>query len=163
MRLFMPIVAVCIIGAPALAREWTRFESKTGKYSIMAPGKLRESKLTIATDAGPLTVTSESISESSKLLLSVSITDYPPRFALVDAGRFLDAVRDGLKAKEGKILRDEVSESGREVLILQGKYATRTRLVLDGTRLYQITATGPQDQVESKLAGQFLQSFAIAK
>jgi hypothetical protein len=152
-----------LLALPALAKDWIKHESKDGNFTVSVPSKLKQSSTTIATDAGDLKVVTESVSESSKLLLSVTFTDYPPRFSLVDKAAFFNAVRDGLKTKGAKVLKEEATETTRDVTISHGKTSTRTRLTLDGTRLYQVTVAGPAEQIESKPALQFLDSFQLKK
>lgn len=157
------VVTVLAIPAFAKAKDAAAYSSKAGLFTAKFNGKPREASTRIATEAGDLTVTTTSYSESSKLLLSVTHVDYPPRFNLVNKAAVLDAVRDGLKTQGAKIISEIIADTHREVTINHGKYVTRTRLVLNDTRLYQITVTGTPDQIESRIAETFLKSFAITK
>jgi hypothetical protein len=47
------------------------------------------------------------------------------------------------------------------VLYDYGKYRVRARLYVVGTRLYQVSATGPMAEVENPIAGKFLASFEV--
>ncbi|CAN5577801.1 hypothetical protein BH11PLA2_BH11PLA2_49290 [soil metagenome] len=163
MRCLATFVLLFGIASLASAKDWTAFESKVGQFTVQAPGKLKTSETTIATDAGDLKVVTESVSESTRLLLSITYVDYPPRFSLVDKNVLLTGVRDGLKTKDARLVRDTIGDDGREVFIHHGKYSTRTRLILSGTRLYQVTATGTPDTADGKQATQFLNSFQITK
>jgi hypothetical protein len=157
------LILTLLIVAPATAKDWIKHESKDGRFVVSVPSKLRATTTTIATDAGDLKVVNETVSESTKLMLSVTYTDYPARFGLVDKATLLNAAKDGLKTKAAKVIADDGTDSTRDVTIVHGKYATRTLLTLDGTRLYQVTVSATPDLIDSKSAVQFLKSFQVKK
>src|SRR5205085_1948419 len=78
----------------------------------------------------------------SGAVFSVSVAEYPSAFAEVPADKVLDGVRDGLKGKDGKVKVDERLKGwsgGRAVQVEAGRNTIHARLVLVGSRLFQVT------------------------
>jgi hypothetical protein len=164
-------LAVVLVLAPAAGAgdEPQRFEFPEGGYSAVFPRKPKAESKEVRTAAGDLKVYVWSAAGGNDLTLSVTYTDYPPKFADLDRDRLLEAVRNGLKTKDARFVADVAVEAdgrrpaGREVHLNHGKYHTRTRLFLVGSRLYQVTATGAEKAVLGKAAEQFLRSFEPLK
>lgn len=164
------LLAVLVL-APAIRAddEPGRYEFPEGRCSAVFPRKPKHESKTVRTAAGEQRVLIWSASQGTDLTLSVTYTDYPPRFADLDPARLLMAVRDGMMTKGARVVEDRRVEpdgrrqAGREVTIDHGKYHTRTRLFLDGTRLYQVTATGTEKAVTGAAAERFLMSFEVRR
>lgn len=173
MRYPVCVAVVCLAGAVAAAGGGSRkdstpavFESPDGRFKAMLGDNPRVDARPVHSAAGPLEV--HTLSTTAKdLTLSVTWTDYPESFKDVPPERLLAAVRDGMKTKDAKIVRDETvrpndpNPAGREVQFNYGKYHVRSRLFLVGTRLYQVTATGKGDDVEGEVAKKFFASFEV--
>jgi hypothetical protein len=154
----------------------TRVESKEGRFTVSWPGRVKLIKRdarSLRTATGELTVTTESLAVKDGPTLSVTWTDYPPRFATLEPAKLLAAVRDGMGSKDARLTEEPgqpvgadgtpVPLPGREFTWDHGKTLARTRLFLAGTRLYQVTASGPKDAVQSKAAEVFILSFEPTK
>jgi hypothetical protein len=145
--------------------------SQAGRFEAAFPATIsKPDTRRVKSEAGELVVSTIAAAVSRELTLAVSWTDYPESFATLPAETMLDAVVSGMKTKEAKqvgkeklIPEQETTPAGREVVYDYGKYRVRARLFWVGTRLYQVTATGDDDEVGSELANKFLASFRVTK
>lgn len=144
------------------------YESNEGRYKAMLGEEPRIEKKAVNTEAGKLTIHSATVNLNRDLTLAVSWTDYPESFRTVPQDKLLTAVREGMKAKasrttETPIPATDPNPAGTEMLVEYGRNCLRTRLYLVNNRLYQVSATGKKDMVESRTAGKFLASFEVLK
>lgn len=156
-------------GGAADGPEMTRIESKDGRFSARWPAKPKRDAKTLRSTAGELRAVTEAVALKDGLTLSVTYTDYPPAFGKLDPTQLLNAVRDGMGSKDARLSEAigqpvgadgvAVNTPGREFTWDHGKTIARTRLFLVGTRLYQVTASGPKDAVHTKTGEVFLLSF----
>jgi hypothetical protein len=160
---------VALAGGPKKGSDLAVREFPDGRFKAMLGDDPKEKTQRVKSEAGPLEINSLAAKVSDNLTLSVTWTDYPDSFRDVPREKLLAAVRDGLKTKSAKLVTEkdvsaaDPTPAAKEVQYDHGKYHTRTRLYLVGTRLYQVTATGKKDAVESDLAGKFLVSFEVTK
>jgi hypothetical protein len=160
---------VALAGGQNKQSELTVREFPDGRFKVMLGDKPKEKTEHVKSEVGTLDVTTLSTKVSDNLTLSVTWTDYPDSFREVSREKLLAAVRDGLKSKKAKLVTEkeiaaaDPNPAAKEVQFDHGKYHTRTRLFLVGTRLYQVTATGKKEDVESRFAGEFLVSFEVTK
>ncbi len=173
--MFLRVLFVLIVtaGVAVAGRDivLTAHESASGRFVADFPGKVKAASRTVPSPAGGLTVTAETATAKgqSDIVFAVTYTDYPETFANLDASKLLNAVRDGMKTRDGTIsnekdlIADGDRPAGIEVQFDYGKTHTRAHLHLIGTRLYQATVTGTKDDVESKTASLFLASFKLRK
>lgn len=149
-----------------------RYETKDGKASAVFPKKPDHSSKSVRTPTGELKLVALVGAGGNDLSLSITFTDYPQKYAEVDARKLLAAVRDGMKTKDAILEHSDDGQPGRldgtsvpfpgmEFVYDHHKYVARTRLFLVGTRLYQVNAIGPRREVFSKTAEEFLLSFDV--
>jgi hypothetical protein len=96
-------------------------------------------------------------------MLSVSFADYPDAFVRASPERIYDSIRDKLKGLDGRIEQEQDLESGREFRVVAGRNRIRCRVLLIGSRLYQIMATGTAEAVQGPTIATFFDSFQILK
>lgn len=175
-RTIIAVAAVCLGAAAADAKDWDlkRYENKDGRFSVGYPEKPRKDDgKKYATAAGEITIYTQASTPDDNVTFAVSYLDYPPAFAKLDANDVLKAVRDGAKTKSANLLADGalatalsdngIGHPGREFIYDHGKYLTKTRSYLVGTRLYQVSVTGSKERVYSKTAENFLLSFEVLR
>src|SRR4051794_34049939 len=78
-----------------------------GQFKAMLGDKSRPDTRQIKTDAGVLDVNTVATKVSGDLTLSVTWTDYPESFKAVPAEKLVAAARDGLKAKDAKLVSEK--------------------------------------------------------
>jgi hypothetical protein len=156
-------------GGPKKNTDLPVREFPDGRFKAMLGDEPKEKTQHLKSEAGPLDVTTLAVKVSDNLTLSVTWTDYPDSFREVPREKLLAAVRDGLKTKNARLVTERAvvaadpNPAAKEIQFDHGRYHTRTRLYLVGTRLYQVTATGKKDDVEGDFAGKFLVSFEVTK
>lgn len=161
---------ILALAAPALAAEPEQFTSKDGRFTATFPGKPAESARDVDTAGGKVKLTSVTLEIRKDLAYIVMFNDYPEAVAPDQAQDVLGRVRDGTKGTDGKVLSDSElalgkdKVPGRDYVISQGdNHFFRARSYLNGRRLYQvIISAAKKDDVTSKEAEAFLDSFAIA-
>lgn len=153
---------------PLAASAQETYAPKGGGFSAHLPGRPKENNQTARTPIGDLKIHTATYATADGSVYLVSYTDFPPgAIKPDDRGRLIDAVRDGLKGKDGKVVSEkEITvgpEKGREIVIDKGKQQTRFRVVVKDHRLYQLAALGTGEFVTGKDATAFLDSFEITK
>lgn len=143
------------------------YTSDDGKFraKLFPDPKVESSK--IATPAGVVPLTTVRSEAGRGLAFGVTVADYPDAVQDLDPKAILDGVRDGLKGPDGKVVSDDAVKvgglPGREITIAAGKNRVRVRLLLVGSRLYQVLVTGSETLATSKAADVFLDSFELLK
>lgn len=146
--------------------------SVEGRYSVKfpKPPKVESKELAVGNGVTVPVVTAKADGKDG-LVFAVVYADYPPELN-VPAAKLLAGARDGLKGKDGVIVRDKATEFGddkllaREVTIEAGrnaKNAVRALLIVSGGRLYQVMVSGPKAAVEKTPVDEFLKSFELNK
>lgn len=154
-----PIVALLSLAAADLTHS---ADSASFTARFPAPPKLDEKDLVIGGGRSAWVATHRATDSKSGAEFSVTVADYPAAFAEVSPQTLLDGVRDGLKGKDGKVKAEEPLKGpypGRAVRIEAGSNTIRTRLVLVGTRLFQVTVVGKTRSFPEKLSEEFYASF----
>lgn len=161
--------AALLLMLPGLATaDDDDFKPKDGRYSVRFPGRPKETTKAVTTPLGDQTVHLASYATGDGNVFLVSYTDYPAEAVKPENRATLyDGIRTGVIGKEGKVTADkEVTidgEKGREVVVDKGKQVTRVRVVVKGTRLFQLMAVGTGEFVTGKDATKFFESFEFKK
>jgi hypothetical protein len=162
-------LALLAVGAQPPGAEFLPFASATGRYKTIFPGGVKTETTEIKTDAGPRTLTFDTVVLAGDVRFMVTYVDPPEDVTKLPPGPRLDRVRDAVKGTDGKLVSEKdvvvgaEKHPGREVLIEKPFYAVRNRVVLAGPRLYQVLVQGPKEVVTSRDADRFLDAFEITK
>lgn len=157
-----PLLALAVLAAPLAAADLThKSDSASFTARFPTPPRLDEKDLVIGGGRSAWVAIHRATDPKSGAEFSVTVADYPAAFAEVPADVLLDGVRDGLKGKDGKVREEPLRGPypGRAVRIEAGSNTLRTRLVLVGTRLFQVTVTGKTSKFPEKLSEEFYASF----
>jgi hypothetical protein len=176
LRVALALSALLALGLTARADpKLIEFKNVDGRYAVVAPGKASKpdtKKLAVGATGLAIPVTTVRWDGPNSTTLAVTYADYPETFREVAPKTILDGVLTGLKGTDGKeTLNEKVTlgtdpnkVEGREFIVVAGtKTAVRVRVFLVDTRLYQVMVTGTKDNVGSKAATAFLDSFQIVK
>ncbi|HVK17550.1 MAG TPA: hypothetical protein VM533_11430 [Fimbriiglobus sp.] len=167
---------VLAVATPAIAQRNVRLEqheSEAGKFRVKLPEKPESDTKELALGPGGRTVqfTTERADGPDRSVFAVTFADYPESYRQVPIKTVLDGVRDGLKGTDGKVEKDDEvflgtgadKLAGREFRIVAGQKVVRVRVFLQGTRLYQVMATGSKQKYPTKAVEEFLNSFELVK
>ena len=158
-----PLLALAVLAAPLAAADLThKSDSATFTARFPTEPRLDEKDLVIGAGRSAWVAVHRATDPKSGAEFSVTVADYPAAFAEVPAATLLDGVRDGLKGKDGRIVNEEPMTGphpGRAVRIEAGQNTIRTRLVLVGTRLFQVTVVGKTRSFPEKLSLDFYAGF----
>jgi hypothetical protein len=158
-----PLVAVLLVAAPLAAADLVHSaDSGSFKAKFPAPPRLDEKDLVIGGGRSAWVATHRATDPKSGAEFSVTVADYPAAFAEVPPQTLLDGVRDGLKGKDGKVVAERPLDGplpGWAVRIEAGQNTIRTRLVLVGSRLFQVTVVAKTNKFPDKLSEEFYASF----
>ncbi|MFO0822222.1 MAG: hypothetical protein U0792_03750 [Gemmataceae bacterium] len=172
-RLFM--ISTLLVGVVSAASvggqppEFKTFASSEGRYKAVFPGAVKTDTFPIKSEKGELTLTVDLVELRAGTSFMVTYVDTPAEVAKLPAEGRLDKVRDGNKGTDGKVTSDKPltlgaeKHPGRDVLIEKPEGCIRNRIVIAGTRLYQVMVQGPKDVVTSPSADRFIDSFEITK
>ncbi|MFO0802153.1 MAG: hypothetical protein U0791_03375 [Gemmataceae bacterium] len=122
------------------------FVSKEGRYSIAFPDtpKPQMNEVPLAGTDKKITVHNQVVEVGKSLAMIVAYNDYPAGVLSPDAQDVLQGVRDGNMGPEGKLLEETKGTFGpkklpmREITFTKNNIHFRSRIILDGTRLYQV-------------------------
>ncbi len=145
--------------------------SEEGKYTAKFPGAPKLKSETTKSAVGELTVHIATYATSDASTYMVSYTDFPPAATKKENhGTLFDGIRDGVKGKDGKIAGTEKELAigpdklpGREFTVEKGKQRIRYRVILNGSRVYQIAVIGAESFTTGKDATAFFDSFQVNK
>jgi hypothetical protein len=163
------LLVVGAVASQATAED--KFTSENGRWSALFPGKPTESEKEIDTPLGKMTTYTASFDAKKGLGLLVIYVDYPDQVKKQKPQEVLARARDGAKGPFGKLLDNKVITLGEssipgleyQVAKAEGIFL-RTRMFLDGARLYQAIIVGTKlDDLNSPGADRFLDSFELAK
>lgn len=149
--------------------DYKQFASAAGRYKVLFPGAVKTETQDVKTDKGPLKLTIDSVELGEDAVFCVTFIDYPEEVAKGDPGKRLDKIRDGNKGQDGKVLSEKAVEvgpekyPGRDVVIEKPDVVLRNRIVLAGTRMYQVMIEGPKALVTSPAADRFFDSFQVTR
>jgi hypothetical protein len=172
-RTFALVVLVSALGLTAAADtpkpEYKPFASSAGRYKVLFPGPVKTETTGVKTELGELTLTLDSVDLTPEVTFLVTFIDFPASGAKVEPARRLDRVRDGNKGAAGKVVSERdltvgvEKYPGRDVLIEKPKAFLRNRIVVAGSRLYQVMIQGPRGFVTSPDADRFFDSFEVTR
>lgn len=167
-RTFVALLVMFATASLATAAE--KFTSKDGKYSATFPSAPKEPPAQeVDSPIGKLKLFIAAAEAGKNQAFMVIYNDYPAVVAAAPPQKILEGVRDGSKGPTGKVVSDKEIKvgdkvPGRDYVLDKGGNFFRSRSVLDGTRLYQVVVVGKtQDDVTSKQADEFINSFKIEK
>jgi hypothetical protein len=162
-------VVLLLAGAPR-ATPAEPFAPRDGQFRVKFHGTPKEKTTTATSALGKLKVFTATYASDDDNAFLVSYTDFPEGTAKPETrATLLDGVRDGLKGKDGTVLKDEEVEfgseklAGRELELTKGDRRVRVTAVLRNDRLFQVGVVGTKEFVASKAATDFLKSFEITK
>lgn len=164
--------AVCLIvglGSVTAQVEFKPYASSAGRYKVLFPGAVKSETIDVKMDKADLKVTIDSVELRAGTSFLITYADAPDDVAKAPAGMRFDKVRDANKGEDGKILEEKELTIGdekypaRDVLIENASGCVRNRIVIAGTRLYQVMIQGSKDVVTSPSADRFLASFEVTK
>jgi hypothetical protein len=171
-RTFALLALAAGFGTPALAAdkpEYKPFASSEGRYKVLFPGAVKSEMQELKTDRGPQKLTIDSVELGDDAVFCVTFLDVPEEATKTDPRKRLDKIRDGCKGANGKTLSEKdvtvgtEKFPGREVLIEKPDAVIRNRIVLAGTRMYQVMIEGPRSFVTSPDADRFFDSFQVTR
>lgn len=152
---------------PELLPGWRRITSTPGAFSVAMPVAPTPQTERVETAYGVVVVDALSAAFGD-MFYAVAWADYPPETRWARPARVLDEVRDRARARSrGRVIAERpisfAGYPGRDVEIESHPIpdvtmVSRARLVLVGTRLYQVIAAGPLREG----ATAFLDSFRLA-
>ena len=165
-RSFLAFVLVLVASANSFAAD-EKFSSEAGHFSVAFLGKPVEVSKEIESPAGKLTLFIARMEIKKDQAWMVIYNDYPESPANEKPQTRLERIRDGTKGS-GTILEDKEialgKAPGRGYLLDRGDGFARARIFLSNKRLYQVIVAGKtKEQVSSKAAEEFLDSFKIAE
>jgi hypothetical protein len=163
------VVLVTFVSAGASRAD--DYASPEGKYTVKFPDKPKVTSQTAKSAVGDLTVNIATFANSDGNAFMVSYTDFPASATKEENhGTLFEGIRNGAKGTDGKLVGEEKEISfgptklpGREFTIEKGKQRIRFRVILNGSRLYQVAAIGTEAFVTGKDGTAFLDSFQITK
>lgn len=157
------LAVLLLAAAPAFADDRLVHKSDSGSFKCLFPSPAEQDGKELAVGGDrTVPVWTHRAKNPTDHVFSVTVAEYPPAFAEVPADTVLDGARDGLKGKDGKVKAEERMKGpypGRAVRIEAGKNTVRTRLILVGSRLYQVTVTGSTKNFPEKMSEAFFASF----
>jgi hypothetical protein len=146
---------------------WQRIASTAGGFSVAMPATPTAQTERVETAYGVVVVDALSATVGD-MFYAVAWSDYPPETRRARPGRLLDEVRDRARRRgNGRVVAERsftfAGYPGRDVEIESHPVPdvtmlSRARLILVGTRLYQVIAAGPVREGASA----FLDSFRLA-
>src|SRR5262245_42603229 len=167
--------ALIVLASAAGAQPREPYTSDHGKYSIKFPGepKVTEQSAKGGKDAKKeVTVYIATYALNDGSIYMVSYSDLATGVDKDKQAKFFDAIRDGVKGTDGRVLTEtellagKVGEErwpGREYTVEKFPQRIRLRVVLRENRLYQVAVIGTAAFVNGKDAEAFLYSLELTK
>jgi hypothetical protein len=130
---------------------------------------VKSETIDVKMDKTDLKVTVDSVELRAGTAFLVTYVDAADDVAKAPVGTRIDKVRDANKGDEGKVLEEKELTIGmemypaRDVLIENSGGCIRNRIIIAGSRLYQVMIQGSKDVVTSPSADRFLASFEVTK
>lgn len=168
-RTFALVGLVVCLGTVSAQVEFKDYASSVGRYKVLFPGPVKSETFDVKMDKVDLKVTTDSVELRAGTSFLVTYVDAPEEVAKGPVGPRFDKVRDANKGDTGKVLEEKELTVGlekhpaRDVLIQTSTGCIRNRIVIAGTRLYQVMVQGSKDVVTSPSADKFLTSFEVTK
>lgn len=174
MRPIVASVLMMFAFSVAVADDVKVFELKSekGRFTAKFPSKPTESKqeVPLAGTDKKILVVNNVVEVGTSAAYIVAYNDYPEGVLAPKAQDVLAGVRDGNMGAEGKLVEEKTGTFGddklpmREFTFTKGKLHFRNKLVLDGTRLYQVMIVADNEKaLTAASAKAFYDSFSLAK
>jgi hypothetical protein len=150
-------------------QSWKEYSSNEGKYSVLMPGTPTNQTRNMNTPTGSITLYASAL-ENNDTGYVVTYNDIPESLSQVLTPELLlQSIRKSAVSNvQGKLVDDQPitlasKYPGREIQveIQDGKRVFRNRMYIVGNRLYQVVFAGTKDEIFSKDANKFLDSFKI--
>jgi hypothetical protein len=158
-----------VAGAADPAPGFQPFASSAGRYKVLFPGPVKTETTEVKTPSGGTATVTLDAAKAGGVTYLVSYVDVPDAVAQQPPGPRLDKVRDAHKGTDGRLLADkELTVGGekypaRDVLVGRPDGTLRVRVVIAGSRLYQVMARGPREGVTGADADRYFGSFEVTK
>jgi len=168
-RLLTLAMSLMVIGTISAQVEFKLYASSVGRYKVDFPGPVKSETFDVKMDKTDLKITADSVELRAGTSFLVTYVDTPEEVAKLPVGQRFDKVRDAIKGDKGQVLEDKELKIGveehaaRDVLIEHADMCIRNRIVIAGSRLYQVIVQGSKDVVTSASADRFLASFEVTK
>ena len=172
MRLLAASAMILFVVSFATADDKFELKSKDGRFTVTFPSKPMESSQEVplkGTDK-KITVTNHVVEVGKSAAYIVAYNDYPAGVLAANAQDALKGVRDGNMGPEGKIGEEKTGTFGddklpmREFTFTKNNLHFRNKLILDGTRLYQVMIVEDNEKdLTSDMAKAYYDSFSLAK
>jgi hypothetical protein len=166
----LAIIAVVLnLGIASAQVDFKLYASTDGRFKVQFPGPVKTETVEVPGGKDKLKVTIDSVELRGGTAFLVTYVDAPPEVASSPAGPRMDKVRDANKGQAGKVLEEREFALGmekypaRDVLIQTPTGFLRNRIVIAGSRLYQVMIRGEKAVVTSPSADTFLASFEVTK
>jgi len=168
------VVGVLLVAfAASASAQQPEYVAGDGKYKVRFPGTGQPKLRTEVTKSavGDLTVNIATFANSDGNVWLVSYTDFPVAATKTENHKtLLDGIREGVKGRDGKLIGEEKSIEhgadklpGREFLVEKGKQRVKMRVIVSGSRVYQVALIGTEAFATGKDGTAFLDSFSITK
>jgi hypothetical protein len=150
--------------------DWIDFTSKAGKFTVKVPSKPSEKKRDTDFQGETVTIHTFAVPVAKDGAYLVSYADFPEdTFSEENTKTFLENYEKGFvkgakgKSLSSKAVKQQKKYAGREFTFaipeLEGK--GRGRVFVVGDRLYQVTALGTEDFMDSEDIDFFFNSFKV--
>jgi hypothetical protein len=156
-----------IRGGGGKLEEFKPYRSDEGRFSILLPGEPERMVQKVDTPFGALELIMYQAG-SKKIGFMVGYADYPQKmFESADIEKMLDDARDGaVQNIQGKLIDEKVLDfhgnPGRELEIkVPNKATIKSRIILIGTRLYQVMVVSESKSALRKNCPKFFESFKV--
>ena len=148
--------------------RWQVFESAAGKFRVVFPEAPTTSAGKMRTDIGEVLSTRHTAWDGGGTTYDVRINEYPKAgIDRLTAEKLLDAARDGLiyrangKLESEKAITWEKLPGRDQVIVAENGMRYRVRLLLLGSRLYQLTAMARAPNLADEQ--RFIDSFQLIR
>lgn len=148
--------------------KFTTFESKEGRFTVSMPADPDKITQKVKTQEGDLDFTMF-VADSTELGFVVGYSDYSKDLIetsdpMENLGWVIDGVVEEVNGKLVKEKTIELGTAAKEYQVeIPEKGTLTSRLILDGTRLYQLIAMLPEDGKNKTKMDDFLNSFKVNK
>jgi hypothetical protein len=148
------------------SKKFETFESKEGRFTVSMPPNPDKLTQKVKSEEGDISFTMF-VADSLEYGFVVGYSDYSKEFIetsdpMENLGWIIDGVVAGVKGKLVKEKVLEIAAAAKEYRVDVPEKGTLTsRLILDGTRLYQLIAMYPVDGQDEKKTAIFFESFKI--
>lgn len=168
------LLALCLVfAAVSLAsgfqtRDWVKFDSAAGNFSVLLPAQPSEEKKTVESPRPSSTSNFFTAREDAQLYM-VGWVDYEPTYVF-NPEKELDANRDNMvKALNGKLLSSKKISLGTyqgleftgEFANRNGKFLFQAQVFIVGKRPYLLTHLSPEGKESVQNRQRFFSSFKI--